>query len=105
MLPPLQTRSAQPCTLKFADLASTCSDTAGKDPVCPADMPADLCPIGQRPFGADPVFNPLNVMFNPAVAGLQSHFYNISEVGPCEKEQPAVPELASPGWAQTQLPA
>ena len=82
MLAPLQTRRAQPCTQKFVDLASSCSDTTGKDDVCPADMPADLCPIGQRPFGADPVFNPLNVMFNPAVAGLQSQYYNISEVWP-----------------------
>ena len=82
MLAPLQTRRAQPCTQKFVDLASSCSDTTGKDDVCPADMPADLCPVGQRPFGADPVFNPLNVMFNSAVAGLQSQYYNISEVWP-----------------------
>ena len=82
MLPPSQTRRAQPCTQKFVDLASTCSDTTGKDSVCPADMPADICPISQRPFGADPVFNPLNAMFNLAVTGLQSQYYNISEVRP-----------------------
>ena len=28
------------------------------------------------------MFNPLNAMFNPAVTGLQSQYYNISEVRP-----------------------
>ena len=82
MLPPMQTRRAQPCTHKFLDMATTCSDTAGEVSVCPADMPTDLCPISQRPFGADPVFNSLNAMYNPAVAGLQSQYYNMSEVRP-----------------------
>ncbi|KAK9816624.1 hypothetical protein WJX72_002981 [[Myrmecia] bisecta] len=85
-----QIRRPTACGSKFDTLNGACSDLVllpysntlvpgSAANQCPADMPEDMCPIKMRPYGIDPVFNPVSVMYDPRLAGLEDQYYNTSD--------------------------